>query len=440
MLSYDGNDCGALEQIAQLSIKAADWKTALAACERLIKLTKDKDEKVVHLHRVGRIYAEGFDDRNRAERAYRVALDLNPASPTAFAELVAFYEQANDTRSLRVHVDRVAASMRQRLREKPLDGVAFRVIARAMEAREQAKVAGSLATARCAAELAQLVGAAEEPEERLAAHAAQVRPRVLGLGKNTVDDILFPSLVPSEFREVFGQLGDRIAKHVGTDVRRYGVGRGERLSKSDAVAVPILEVAEEMGAGNIDIYVSKKQPMIMVAEPTSPISLVIGEKLATADEPAALRFIAGRGLKLAMSSLAVPARMSHQDFGVLLVALLRQFEPEFSASGVDNEKVAQEQQRLRRLIPSGMLQELRPFALGVAGTKFNHKHIWAGILHAGNRAGLLASGSIGAALTVLCKVYGHEGLAAAVKNPAVMELVHFAVSEDHSSLRGTLGG
>jgi hypothetical protein len=162
--------------------------------------------------------------------------------------------------------------------------------------------------------------------------------------------------------------------------------------------------------------------------------------LATADDPAALRFIAGRGLKLALSSLAVPARMSHQDFGVLLVALLRQFEPEFAASGVDNEKVAQEQQRLRRLIPSGMLQELRPFALGVAGTKFNHKHIWAGILHAGNRAGLLASGSVGSALKVLCKVYGHKDLAAAVKNPAVMELVHFSVSEDHASLRGTLGG
>jgi hypothetical protein len=330
--------------------------------------------------------------------------------------------------------------MRKRLPEQPLDGLAFRVLARAMEARERARVGGSLATARCAAELAQMVDAAEADELRLAAQAGQTRPSVAGLGKPAIDDVLFPRLVPSEFRQLFGQLGDRIAKHVGTDLRRYGVSRAERVGKDDPLARPIFEVAEEMGVEGVEVYLSDKQPNILVAEPTSPVSLVIGRGLASADQPAALRFIAGRGLKLALSSLAVPARMSHQDFGVLMVALLRQFEPAFEASGVEADKVAQEQQRLRRLIPSGMLQELRPFALGVAGAGFNHKHIWAGILHAGNRAGLLAAGSAAAAIEVLCKVYGHADLTAAIKNPALVELIQFAVSEDHATLCGQLGG
>ena len=133
-------------------------------------------------------------------------------------------------------------------------------IARAMEAREKAGVKGSLATARCAAELAQMCGEAGDVEERLAAHASQVKPTIGGLGKKQVDDQLFPREVPGELRQIFERLGDRIAKHVGIDLRRYGVGRGERLSKNDPVAQMIFEVAEQMGVDSVDIYRSRKQP------------------------------------------------------------------------------------------------------------------------------------------------------------------------------------
>ena len=47
---------------------------------------------------------------------------------------------------------------------------AHRVLARALEAREQAGVAGSLATARCAAELAQMLGTAGEGAQSIAAN------------------------------------------------------------------------------------------------------------------------------------------------------------------------------------------------------------------------------------------------------------------------------
>src|SRR5690606_28908314 len=140
-----------------------------------------------------------------------------------------FFERSGDVRSLRVHLDRVAAAMRARIAGDIGDGVAYRVLVRALEARERAGVPGSLATARCAAELAMACEAGEELESRLAAAAAQSKPRVAGLEKSEVDELLFPPVVSGAVRQMFALLGDRIAKHVGIDLRRHGVGRGERL-------------------------------------------------------------------------------------------------------------------------------------------------------------------------------------------------------------------
>ena len=224
-------------------------------------------------------------------------------------------------------------------------------------------------------------------------------------------------------------------------MRRYGVGRGERLRKgSDPIAGMILEMAGEMGIEDIDIYLSPRQPTVLAVEPTSPISLVLGPHLATLDRPAELRFPVGRSLKLATSSLAVPARMAPDEMGVLLAGLLRQFAPEFAPAGLDPAAVAAEQQKLRRLIPSQMVQELAPYALGIAGAEFDHRAIWAAILEGGNRAGLLAAGSVGAALGSLLRLGGYRDIHQGISDPFVANLLRFAVSEDHVALRAHLGG
>ena len=56
--------------------------------------------------------------------------------------------------SLRVHIDRVAGSMRNRLVRDPLDGPTYHVLARTLAARARAGFVGSIEAARCAAEIA----------------------------------------------------------------------------------------------------------------------------------------------------------------------------------------------------------------------------------------------------------------------------------------------
>jgi hypothetical protein len=439
VLGYDQNDADALDRLASLGAQTGDWKMALAATERLVKVNRDQAERIRLLHQAARIHEEGFADRAQAERAYRLALDLDPTSDSALAAVVRFYERANDMRSMRVHIDRVVAAMRARLDEDPLDPVAYRVLSRAFEARERSGAVGSLAAAQGAAELACLLGSAEPREEQLATAAGQLRAPIAGLASRDLDELLFPAEAPSGLRELFRLLGDRVVRHVGSDLAQYGVGRGERIKRgSDPAAEIAFDVARALGFDDIDLYVSRKQPAVMAAEPGNPVSLVLGEALVAADRPALLRFASAAALKLAAAQLAVPARMSVDDFGVLLYALVRQFRPDLPAGDLSADAVAAEQQRVRRLIPSSLLQELGPYVVGIAGAGLDHRRVWHGIREAGYRAGLLAAGSLHVALTAALRIENQRDLPAGIARPAIRGLLRFACSEDCVQLRAAL--
>ena len=159
----------------------------------------------------------------RAERALNLALDGAPTNDEALAELVKFYRDAGDMTSVRVHLNRVAGTMRARVaRRNPKDGVAYRVISRAMARARRAGVDGSIPIARAAAELAQLLGAARRaraaccsPSRRASISRRCSAPRPTRCCSR--------ARVQTELRQIFTLLGDRVAKHVGVDLRPYGV-------------------------------------------------------------------------------------------------------------------------------------------------------------------------------------------------------------------------
>jgi len=430
-LIYQPDDEATLVRLADLAVQVGEWKLALGACERLVKNESDPDRRAAHLHRVAKIFQHGFGDIKRAERALNLALDGAPTNDEALTQLVQFYRDANDMTSVRVHLNRVAGAMRARVATDPKDGVAYRVIARAMAARATANVPGSLPIARAAAELADLLGAAGEPEQRLI--QAPRQPDLPLLIRPEADDVLFPRGVPIELRHIFQLLGDRIAKHVGVDLRPYGVTRGDRQrARDNPVASVAQSVATGLGFGDIDVYVSNRQPQVMVAEPTSPVSLILGSGIAAAGGDA-IRFAAGAALKLAQSSLAIAARLPADDLGVLVVALLRLFQTDFPVLDVDADAVAAQTQKLRRLIPTGLMNELKPFALAIDPQRFRHSELSRDLKIAGLRAGLVASGSLLAGLRIVAAQVGGE-LPGFVADPIAQGLIGFALGEDHAAV------
>jgi hypothetical protein len=428
VLAHDPDDEAALERLADLGIATGEWRMALGACERLVKNETVPARKVTHLHRVGRIFAEGFADRRKAERAYQLAVDAAPDSDVALSALIRFYEAAGDAAAIRVHLGMVAAAMRQRA-STGSDPTAYRVLARVARARLDAGVAGQGAIHRAAVDLARLAGADAEL-------ASVPTPDHLGgLLRAEADELLWPAAVSAGLRQLVALLGDRVAKHVGVDLRPYGVTRGDRVRAKDSpVAAAAQEVAEAFGLGELDVYISSRQPYAMVAEPTSPLSLVIGSAIADGNRLAAVRFAAAGALRLATAHLAILARLPEDELGVLVVALLRLFQPELPYLLVDNDQVGLQLQRLKRLIPSGLLAELRPHALAIDAAAFDHRVLHRGLQHAGHRAGLVAAGGAAAPLAVLLGRAGASDLASGLRDPAVAALVQFAVSEDHAAL------
>lgn len=430
-LTYAPDDEQTLVRLAELATQAGEWKLALGACERLVKGEPDADKRAVHLHRVARIFRQGFGDTKRAERALNLALDNAPTNDEALGELVRFYRDTNDMVSVRVHLNRVAGTMRTRAANTPKDGVAYRVISRAMSARASVGVPGSTAVARAAAELAHLLGAADEPERLLLAEPPRID--LAPLLRSEADEVLFPRSIQVELRQLFTLLGDRIAKHVGVDLRAYGVARGDRLrAKDSSVATHAQDVATGLGFGEIDVYVSAKQPFAMVAEPTSPVSLVLGEAIAKSDART-IRFAAGTALKLAQAHLAIPARLPAEDLGILVVGLLRQFQTDFPAGDLDEAAIAAQTQKLKRLIPTSLASELKPFALAIDGNQFREKEVARDLKVAGYRAGVVASGSLLAGLNILAAQAGTD-VPGFLADPVAQGLVTWALGEDHASL------
>ena len=430
-LTYQPDDENTLTRLADIAAQIGEWKLALGACERLVKNESDPDRRVAHLHRVARIFKDGFGDRKRSELALNLALDSAPTNDQALQELVQFYKDVSDLTSVRVHLNRVAGAMRARVAQVPLEGVPYRVIARAMAARANTNVAGSLPIARAAAQLADLLGAAGAPEQALINEPAQ--PDLSQLMRPESDEVLFPRGVQPELRQMFQLLGDRIAKHVGVNIQSYGVSRGDRArGRDNPVAAVAQSVATALGYPEIDVYVTTRQPWVMIAEPTSPVSLILGSSIAAMGGDA-IRFAAGGALKLAQASMAIPVRLPVEELGVLVVALLRLFQPEFPILAVDAELVAVQHQKLRRLIPTNLMNELRPFALAVDPARFDHRELSRDLKIAGWRAGLVASGSLLAGLRILAAQAEGE-LPGFLADPLAQGLVAFALSEDHATV------
>ena len=430
-LTYQPDDENVLTRLADLAAGIGEWKLALGACERLVKNETDPERRAQHLHRVARIFKAGFGDMKRAERALNLALDSAPTSDEALQELVQFYRDARDITSVRVHLNRVAGAMRARVAQNPQDGVPYRVISRAMSARAATGLAGSLPIARAAAELSELLGSAGEPEKKLLKDP--VRPDLGLLTRPEADDVLFPRGVQVELRQVFQLLGDRIAKHVGVNLQAYGVARGDRLrAKENPVAAVAQSVATGMGFGDVDVYVSNRQPWVMVAEPTSPVSLVIGSAIAGTGGDA-IRYAAGGALKLAQASLAIPARLGPDELGVLVVGLFRLFQPDFPLKTVDADAVATQAQKLKRLIPTGLVNELRPYVLAIDAQHFDHRLLSRDLKIAALRAGLVSSGSLLAGIRILASQVEGE-LPGFLADPVAQGLIAFALGEDHAAV------
>jgi tetratricopeptide (TPR) repeat protein len=427
VLQVTPDDLVALEHLSNLQMKEWDYKGALATTSRLAELVEDKEKKVAHLHRVAKIYEDGFKDGRHALEALRRALEIDPMYMPSIGELSRFFDRQSDVQSMRVHLDRAAARVRMLLEQNPYDVGAYRSLFKIFSWRRAPD------RAALAAGVLDWLGAADDDEKAaLAKLVGRDNHPGTALADPTLDELLFDGrLVPAGFRNLFRLLDEPLAKMFRADVKRLGVQRHEKLPRSGhAVRDLANRLAADLGVREFDLYLTSAIPTAVVIELADPLAIVIGNQLVEGAHELEMRFVLGRCLKMMQCHLALPMRLEPEDLGLLVGGIVRQFVPDFVPAGFEEAKVVAEAGRLARIIPKKMHAELLPFALECASDAIDLKQIGPALVHTANRAGLLSCGLPGPSLTAVRRLNDEA---------QVRALLRFTVSDELAELRRQMG-
>ena len=420
------NDLVALEYLSNLSMKEWDYQGALDATRRLAELDPDKLRKIGHLHRVAKIYEEGFKDARHALEAYRAALELDPMHLPSIGELARFFDRQTDVQSMRVHLDRTIVRVRQLLDRDTFDPTALHALFKIFNWRRAPD------RAFMAAGILDHIGQADADEKALLgkAHGRDLQPGS-AFADAALDDTLFDARIPAGFRHLFRLLDEALSRPFRTDLKKLGVGKHERLPpRGHAIRDLMNRMAADLGLRELDLYVTAAHPTALIVEITEPLSVVLGAKLVEGAHEAEVRFYLGRLLKMVQCHMALPLRLASEDLAVVVGAIVRQFIPDFVPAGFEEKQIATEAARLAKVIPKKMHQELFPFAMECASPTLDLRQLGPALVDTANRAGLLAAGAMPPALTALRRL-GDEA--------QVRALVRFAMSDELAELRRQLG-
>ncbi|NOZ86885.1 MAG: tetratricopeptide repeat protein [Deltaproteobacteria bacterium] len=81
----------ALEALARIYTSRRDWNNLVETYERQIEITKDDNQRIFLLFKIGEIFEERLDDPEKAVEAYRQALDANSGYLPAIRSLIRLY-------------------------------------------------------------------------------------------------------------------------------------------------------------------------------------------------------------------------------------------------------------------------------------------------------------------------------------------------------------
>ncbi|HVV48639.1 MAG TPA: hypothetical protein VHO06_03185, partial [Polyangia bacterium] len=284
--------------------------------------------------------------------------------------------------------------------------------------------------------------------------AARPARSLAALRRPEVDEQAFASEVTPGIRQLMRQLGPLLrpsGQELAQRLARHGVTRAERRTRGTAPRPLFDAVAAELGVGDFELYVkdlpAAAGPIPLRAEPGNPPALVIGAALGELG-PAAMRFAAARALRLTATHLDALLAVPPEEAGALLVAIVRQFVPDFQHPEVREALVAAEAARAERAIPRKLKPQLMPFAVESAGP-FDLAALLAAVRDGANAVGLLAAADLPAALSVILELggtivtpppAGGPGLtrAAVGASAEAMNLLRFAVSDAHDDLARAL--
>ncbi len=510
-LELDPQDVDALRRLAELSLEDEDWRGAAEALIRFARLRQDRDDLRWVFFTLGDIYQRHMPDARRSEAAFRRCLKLLPEDLEAMDRLAQVYEsegaydkaaavitQLMDTEidpdDKRGHLLRLARAhegggdlrtaervLDEARKQAPTDLVVLRAIAELYQ-RQNATAAQSMHLSRAIGEFHRALesdltdpfaweGLAEMHEWRgerdagravaSAAAAVGIRDEVImrrldghgaapGVGAAAADpalhELLAPRMLSPATFEVF-RLGQEIFdKVLPFDPRAW---RAEKVGRDHPLRTEALRVAQWFGYGDVNVLLTDAAPRICVPVSAEPLTLVVGRALSTHTDAHERSFLFARATKVAISHLAVAMRTHPGQLALCFAGLAKTYDPMFTRPDLDRAELEEWARKVNRAIPRKIRDALGPVAIEVvASPGFDAANLGLAAAELGDRAALLAVGSVPAATRALLALADlrpadearpAQRVEAIRKVPEAWDLLRYAISDGYFEARRRAG-
>lgn len=332
-----------------------------------------------------------------AEREVREALQGDPNSLPARLELA----------GLRLWADRLDDAAADYLRALDLDPFchdAHRGLFRVYERR------GDTDRAATACQALVALGGAVEAESELAAQAVEATATGLAaaasnpLGLEGYWDLLAYDDDTRPARELLLAVGDYLPQIGLIDPDAAGGPPTVPLSEDDPIYFSCRGVAAALGVTRFRCALAREMELTAEVRPTRQLTVVLDAEFAATATAAQLRFAAGRALAEILSRSAYINVMPSRSLELLLAAVVELFERGFGDHLGRPDELADLSRRLGRAVPRKVRKGWEELARAYAAQgPMAPARARRSARRAAERAGLLASGDVAAALGVLAR-------------------------------------
>lgn len=431
VLRLDVENKEALEALSELYGRQNELKKALAVTEQLVERESDIPRRLPFLLRLGGLWEKAGDIR-RCAMVLKRAVDENPRSLQAVGELARFHERVKEPQARNVLLDRSITFMRGEVQAQPADLAHLRTIIPLLRWRQRNA---------CSAVAAQLLALfSDEPGEREGSGWALPPPngrRLLPIVNPALDAVLIPPAVAPGVRALLRLAGPALAKASKPNLKRWGVGRSERVQPGMAARAIIDPLAADLGLRHYEVYVSSTEPRALAVEPGAEPAIILGSELVGRGV-VAVRFAAAYALRLIETHFDVLLAGGAPGMATLLAGFIRQFRDDYRHPDLLENLVSDAAARVGKALPRALRAELGPLAAEIA-TPFPIESLWHGLQEAAARVALGATGDLSTGLGVLFLQSGATlDLSSLGSAPVALGLVDFALSEDYEDLVAAL--
>ncbi len=432
VLKHAPSDVPARQHLVDVYKKQGDGERALNLQQQLVDESSDQETKKRRLVELASVLEIAAPETRKAEQTLEAARREFPTDIGILRALGEYHLRHGQDAAAKLLFDRASADALRAFAAGRFNPALFDALSTVHELRGNAGAARAVHAARAA-----FVG---RPSAIGGADA-----RALGVA---FDSALAPEALLPAMRSLLDRTGAALDAAAPFDAAEAGVRRAD----SDASVTRLAQqFADAAGLGEVIVLLAPALGFAAVPVSSDPPALAVGDALLSDAPEATLVWAVARAVKLLQLRGAVFARVASVEAASIVGGWLAAFQPDWVAPGVNAQTVSAAKQKISAALSSTTDPQLAVLARETAaalGAQLaalpNNVVAWA------NRAALLATGDLGAALDGIAAASGRAGVTAAPHNeqeratwisrtPEAKDLVAFGVGAAYADARARLG-